>query len=354
MERRGPLFITPWRSTFACDNSCLHCASAGKSPFLDEVNTSNALQVVNQIYDFGASWLGITGGDPLRRNDIFEIVRYARKIGLNVSMISDGRLMSETVLQNIVKNEIRVSISIDGAEANNDLIRGNGAYSDALFAIKRLSSENLLNCLVYTFANISNSATNVNVKDTTHVLDLATEYNARWVIFHSFIPYSTREETLRASPSPQQYEWIFNKLFDLNSKYKGKPEINVYCPFFARIAKQRGLSDFDNWYNHFFLGRCFFGRFMSIAENGDVIPCSYNDTHRFGNVLTRDLKEIWNEMQTSEFLSGIRDKNSLKGKCSVCEYKELCGGCRTAAEFFTGDVLGSDLRCAYIPKSMRE
>ena len=85
-------------------------------------------------------------------------------------------------------------------------------------------------------------------------------------------------------PSPKEYEWALNKLYDLNLIYKGKPEINVYCPFYARIVKQRGMKDFDKWFNNFFLGRCFFGKFMSIAENGDAIPCSYNDVHRFGNI----------------------------------------------------------------------
>jgi radical SAM protein with 4Fe4S-binding SPASM domain len=186
------------------------------------------------------------------------------------------------------------------------------------------------------------------------VLDLAAKYNARWVIYHGFIPYSRDENSLKAGPSPQQYEWALNKLYDLRAAYKGKPEINVYCPFFARIAKQRGLADFDNWFNHFFLGRCFFGKFMSIAENGDAIPCSFNDIHRLGNVKEKSLKTIWDELQASEFFSKIRDKSNLKGKCGVCEYREICGGCRTAAEFYTGDVFGSDPRCTYIPKVLRE
>jgi len=245
-------------------------------------------------------------------------------------------------------------VGIDGAETTNDLIRGKGAYADAVSAIEKLSRERLLNCLVYTFVNINESATNVNVKDITHVLDLAAKYGARWVIYHSFIPYSKDKNTLKADPSPQQYEWAWNKLYDLRSIYKGKPEINVYCPFFARVAKQRGLPDFNNWFNNFFLGRCFFGKFMSIAENGDVIPCSFNDLYRLGNVKNKSLKTIWNELQNSEFFMKVRDKSNLRGKCGVCEYREICGGCRTAAEFYTGDVLGSDPRCAYIPKILRE
>jgi radical SAM protein with 4Fe4S-binding SPASM domain len=354
LKREGPLYILPWRCTFACDSNCAHCASAGKSPFPDEVDTAGAMRIVDQVYDFGASWFGISGGEPLLRKDLFDIIGYARKTGLNASIITDGHLLDDEAFENIVKNEVRVSVSIDGAEKMNDVIRGKGSHAKAISAIERLSGAGLLNCLVYTFANVGEAGTNVNEEDFTHVLDLAEKYNARWVIYHGFIPYSRDKNSLKADPLPQQYEWAWNKLYDLRGKYKGKPEINVYCPFFARIAKQRGLPDFDEWFNHFFLGRCFFGKFMSIAENGDAIPCSFNDIYRFGNVKDKSLKTIWDELQASEFFSKVRDKSNLKGKCGVCEYREICGGCRTAAEFYTGDVFGSDPRCAYIPKVLRE
>lgn len=353
MERKGPLFIVPWRCTFACDSNCAHCASAAKPPFPDEVDTAGAKRIVDQIYDFGASFLGISGGEPFLRKDLFQIVSYAKKIGLNVSIITDGHLLDEAAFEGIVKNEVSVTVSIDGAETTNDAIRGRGAYAKAVVAIEKLSKANLLNCLVYTFANLSNGATNVNAEDFTHVLDLAQQYNARWVVYHGFIPYSKAVASLKANPSPLQYEWAWNKLFDLRSAYKGKPEINVYYPSFARIAKQRGMPDFDNWYNNFFLGRCFFGKFMSVAENGDAIPCSFNDVYRFGNVKDKSLKTIWSDLQTSEFFAKVRDKNNIKGKCGVCEYKEICGGCRTAALFYTGDILESDPSCAYVPKALR-
>jgi radical SAM protein with 4Fe4S-binding SPASM domain len=354
MIMKGPLYIVPWRCTFACDNNCVHCTSAGKPAAPDEVNTEDAKRIVDQVYEFGASFFGITGGEPLLRKDLFEVITYARKLGMNTSIITDGRLLDDKAFENIVKNEVKVSVSIDGGEATNDLVRGKGAYAAAVKTIERLSREKLLNCLVYTLANVNESVTNVNEKDFVDVLDLAEKYGARWVIYHGIIPYSRDPASLKACPSPQQNEWAWNKLFDLQSAYKGKPAINVYYPSYARVAKQRGIADWDNWFNHFFLGRCFFGKFMSIAENGDAIPCSYNDVYRFGNIKTKSLKVIWDEMQTSEFFTKIRDKNNLKGKCAVCEFKDICGGCRTSALFYTGDIFGSDPQCAYIPKSLRK
>lgn len=352
MTTKGPLFIVPWRCTYECNSNCVHCVSANQKALPNELDTQAAKKLVDQVSEFGATFFGITGGQPFLRKDLFEILSYAKEKGLGTSIITDGRMLDDNAFEQIVKNQTRISVSIDGAQETNDAIRRKGAYQAAVSAIERFSKENLLNVLVYTFAN-AGEVTNVNEADMRHVLDLAKKYGARWVVFHGMIPYSSDKQTLKADLTPQQYEWACNKLYDLTQEYQGKPAINVYIPFYARVAKQRGMPDFENWYNNFFLGRCFFGRFMSIAENGDAIPCSYNDAYRVGNIKKKPIKEIWADMQASEFFVKVKDKASLKGKCGVCEYKELCGGCRSAALYYTGDILGSDPRCAYIPKALR-
>jgi AdoMet-dependent heme synthase len=353
LKNKGPVFIVPWRCTFACDSNCVHCTSADKKAAPDELCTKDAKKIVDQVADFGASFFGITGGQPFLRKDLFEVLDYAAEKGLNTSIITDGRLLDDKAFKNIVKNQTKISISIDGAQKTNDVIRGRGAYAAAVSAIERLSHEKLLNVLVYTFAN-AGETTNVNEADMRHVLDLAKQYGARWVVFHGMVPYSSDKDSLKADPTPQQYEWVCNKLYDLTAEYNGKPGINVYIPFYARVAKQRGMPNFEAWYSNFFLGRCFFGKFFSVAENGDAIPCSYNDAYRIGNIKDKPLKQIWADMQNSEFFNKVRDKSNLKGKCGLCEYKELCGGCRSAALYYTKDIYGSDPRCAYIPAALKK
>ena len=354
MKTKGPLFIVPWRCTYACDSNCVHCISAGKAAVPGEIDTATAKKMVDQVSAFGATFFGITGGQPFLRKDLFEVLEYAAKLGLSTSIITDGRLMDKEAFENIVKTQTKISVSIDGAQKTNDAIRGAGAYDAAVSAIEKFSREKLLNCLVYTFANAPKGITNVNEADMVHVLELAKKYDARWVVFHGFIPYSNDKKALKADPTPQQYEWACNKLYDLTQKYNGKPGINVYIPFYARVAKQRGIADFDGWYNNFFLGRCFFGKFFSITETGDAIPCSYNDAYKIGNIKDKSLGQIWDDMQSSEFFAKVKDKSNLKGKCGVCEYKEICGGCRSAALYYTGEIFGSDPRCAYIPKALRQ
>ena len=113
-------------------------------------------------------------------------------------------------------------------------------------------------------------------------------------------------------------------------------------------------QDFEKWFNNFFLGKCSIaGKYMSVIENGDVIPCSFNDRIRLGNVQNKSLNQIWDELQLSKLTLKLRNRDNLKGKCGVCEYREICGGCRTRAEIYSGNIFASDPACAYIPKSLQ-
>ncbi len=354
VNTKGPLFIVPWRCTQACTSNCLHCGFSSKPFAANALGTKETKEIAERIYDFGATYFGISGGEPLLRKDLPEVIDYARSIGLNVSLITRGYPF-DRIFDNLVRNDVRVSISVDGPERINDVIRGNGAYEKAISAVQRSSKAGLLDCLVATLTNVDGTHNNVSSEDMEHVIKLAQEYGARWVVVHGFIPFNKTKEHLAKSPSPQQYERVWNEIYDLMLKYKGKPEVNVYCPFFARIAKQRGLPNFDDWFRDFFLGKCSIaGKYMSVIENGDVIPCSFNDRMRLGNVKNKSLDQIWNELQTSDMTLKLRNRDNLKGKCGVCEYREICGGCRTRAELYSGNIFGSDPACGYVPKLLRK
>jgi radical SAM protein with 4Fe4S-binding SPASM domain len=319
------------------------------------LGTKETMRIIDQIYDFGATFLGIGGGEPLLREDLPELVGYAKSIGLNVSLITNGDFIGNKLLDKLVKNGVRISVSVDGKEEINDAIRGKGAYKKAVSAIEKTSKAGLLDCLVATLTNVDSERNNVNAEDMEHIVKQAEANGARWVVIHGFVPFNDSPEHLAHNPSPQQYERIWNEIYDLSMKYKGKPDVNVYCPFYARVAKQRGMPNFDEWYKNFFLGKCAIaGKYMSVIENGDIIPCSFNDHIRLGNIQNKSLKMTWDELQTTELTLKLRDKTNLKGKCGVCEYREICGGCRTRAQMYTGDIFESDPSCAYIPKSLRE
>jgi MoaA/NifB/PqqE/SkfB family radical SAM enzyme len=256
LRDKGPLFILPWRCTQACTSNCLHCGFASTPFASDALGTEETKRIADRIYDFGATYFGISGGEPLLRKDLPEIIGYAKSTGMNVSLITNGVFLDDKILDTLVRHEVRVSLSVDGPEEVNDALRGKGAYAKAVSAMEKTSKAGLLDCLVATLANVDATRNNVSSEDMEHVIKLAEEYGARWVVIHGFIPFFNTKEHLARAPSPQQYEKIWNQVYDLRLKYNGKPEVNVYCPFFARVAKQRGLPDFDNWFNNFFLGKC--------------------------------------------------------------------------------------------------
>ncbi len=267
---------------------------------------------------------------------------------MNVSLITNGYYVKGDILDNLIKHEVMTAVSLDGKEETNDLTRGKGSYATAIKAMKKLSDSGIFDCIVTTLNKR-------NCSEVDHIAQLGHKYDATRVVYHNYIPVGRAQEHLELAPSAQQYEVVLNRIYDLMQEYQGKLSINVYCPFFARIAKERDMPDFDYWFNNVFLGQCFIGgRYMGLLENGDIRPCGFNEGYRMGNIRNKSMKEIWTDMQNSELHRKLRDRCNLNGKCGVCEYREICGGCRTRAEIYTGNLFASDPACAYIPKSLRE
>ncbi|MCS7096694.1 MAG: radical SAM protein [Nitrososphaerota archaeon] len=350
---KAPLFMVTWRCTRRCEGNCLYCSFNPefnpKEGIEPEVNTKEAFRIVDQIYEFGSPWFGISGGEPLVREDIFEVIAYAKKIGFEVSLITSGLTFDEKRYNGLVKNEVHTAVSVDGPKEANDKIRGPGSYDKAVYAMKKLSEANILDCIVVTM-------TKYNFKYLEHIIELAAQYKARMAVFHNLVPVGRAQVNINElAPSPEEYEWAFNQLYDLSKKYEGKVHVNVYAPFYARIVRQRNPADFWDWFMNKYLGKCTMGgNYISVTENGDFRSCGFNEGYRLGNVKNKTLTQCWEELQHSELHLKIRDKNNLKGKCGVCEYREICGGCRTRAEFYTGDLFASDPACAYVPRILRE
>jgi MoaA/NifB/PqqE/SkfB family radical SAM enzyme len=261
------------------------------------------MRIVDELYELGAKWFGLSGGEPLVRKDVFDIIRHAKSLGMNVSLITNGYYVKGRILDNLIRNEVMTAISLDGTEKTNDITRGKGSYATALLAMEKLSGAGIFDCIVTTLNKN-------NCSEVGHIAELGHKFNATRVVYHNYIPVGRAQEHLELAPTPQQYEVVFNRIYDLMQEYQGKIGINVYCPFFARIAKERGMPDFDYWFNNVFLGQCFIGgRYMGLLENGDIRPCGFNEGYRMGNIKDKSMKEIWTDMQTSEFTRKLRDRN---------------------------------------------
>src|SRR4030043_259772 len=336
--------MTSWRATGACNARCRYCnvdATGAHTP--RELTTREALHLVDEVNKFGVRWFGIKGGEPLTRPDIFEIVDYAKSLGLNVCLLTNGVFVDGSIYDDLVKNQVWTSVSIDGTEEINDQLRGKGSYKKALAAIQKLSKGKILN-------GLAAAITTVNYKHLDHVAALAEEYHANFVWFNHLVPSGRAKETMELTPTPEQYEWVLNHIWDLTQKYAGKFEIHVHCPHYARAVKKRNIPNFQEWYDKKFHGKCTYfayGGYISVTENGDLIPCFYTDLRpleamKLGNIRQKSLAQVWEEMKKSPYFSSFRDRSVLKGKCGVCEYREIFGGCRNMAYAYTGDIYGCD------------
>ena len=350
-QTRPPLTMVTWRCTRACVGSCVYCSYTKEYAKDSELDTATAKKVVDEIHDFGARWFGISGGEPLVRPDIFEVIAHAKNTyGMEVSLITSGFAFDQKRLDNLAKYDVHTAVSIDGDREANDIIRGKGSYDKAIFAMKKLSEKGLLDCIVTTM-------TKYNLKALEHTCQLASEFGAKMVVYHNIVPVGRAGSNMPdLAPTADEYEWALNQLYDFEMKYsRNKFRVNVYSPFYARVVKQRNPPRFFDWYTNDFLGKCTIGGdYIGVTENGDFRPCGFHEGYRLGNVKQQGLKETWDQLQKSELHLKLRDKNNIKGRCGMCEYREICGGCRTRAEFYTGDLFETDPACNYIPRAMRE
>jgi radical SAM protein with 4Fe4S-binding SPASM domain len=349
-SKKAPLYMVTWRCTRRCVGSCLYCSYTPEYAKDEEIDTKTAYKMVDEIHDFGSPWFGISGGEPLVRKDIFDVIAYAKKeYGMEVSLITSGFAFDQERLDKLAKHEVHTAVSVDGNRESNDIIRRKGSYDKALFAMKKLSENGILDCIVTTM-------TKYNIKDMAHPAALGEEFKARMVVYHNLVPVGRAGSNMPdLAPTPEQYEEAFNEIYDLQVKLANKVKINVYSPFYARIVRQKNPTEFWDWFQNGYLGKCTIGgNYISVTENGDFRSCGFHEGYRLGNLKEKKLTSVWNDLQHSELHLKLRDKSNIKGKCGVCEYREICGGCRTRAEYYTGDLFESDPACAYIPKVLRE
>ncbi len=358
------LQLVAWEITRSCNLFCAHCrASALHRPYSGELTTSECFKVIDQILEAGNPILILTGGEPLLRNDLFEIAEYGTSKGLRIVMGSNGTLITDTIAAGMKEVKItRIGVGLDFPTPElQDKFRGEpGAYAAAIKGIKearRFGIEVQINATV----------TRLNAGYLEDLLALAKKLEA--VAFHPFmlVPTGRGKGLADVELSPQEYEnilnWIYDKQAELGEKMFFKP---TDAPHYLRIMKQRdkktsleaqssacphnaaahaGAQPHGHAMNALSRG-CLAGvGFCFISHRGQVQGCGYLDVAA-GNIREQSFAQIWNE---SPLFCDLRDMSLFKGKCGICEYKKLCGGCRARAYEATGDYLEAEPYCIYEP-----
>ena len=322
-ERFVPLVMS-WNITRECNLKCSHCYINATDKKLDnELNTQEAKNLIDQIYQVSRPLLILSGGEPLLRPDIFELIKYGSKIGLKMGLGSNGSLIDDAMATKLKDAGIAtVSISLDSnVPEQHDEFRGvSGAWEKAVEACKVLRRNNVL-------VQVNTTLTQQNYNQIDDIMALAESIGVE--NFHLFFLVPTGRGTKMIDLSPEQYEAMIAKTFAKTANHT----LNVRpscAPQFMRIAKDMGL-DMRQW-----IRGCIAGLYYCrIYPNGDVTPCPYLPV-KLGNVREKSFKDIW---FNSEVFNALRNPNLLKGKCGACEYRSLCGGCRARAYGLSNDFI---------------
>lgn len=340
--------IIAWEITRSCNLSCAHCRASSKfGHYPGELSFFEAQELIDSIAAITNPILILTGGEPLMRPDIWGIIDYAREQDAQPVIGTNATLITPEIAANMAKHGIpRISVSLDYPTAEeHDAFRGEkGAFEGAVHGIK-LAQEHGVGVQV----NMTVTSMNHTRIGEMHqrCLDLGVD------AFHIFllVPTGRGENLRRVELTPDQYEKALLWAYDLQqqSPLHIKP---TDAPQYYRIVHQKtresGSQTPAEQYGLDTMTRgCLGGiTFCFISHTGDVQPCGYF-ARQLGNVKEQDFADIWTN---SEVFAKLRDYSQLKGKCGVCEYKGVCGGCRARALANTGDYLEEEPYCAYTPR----
>lgn len=344
---RAPMLIY-WEMTRACDLACRHCraeAVVDRDP--DELTTPEAAGVLRQVLDFGAPMphVVLTGGDPLKRPDLFELIETATRLGIGVSLAPSGTalLTRDAMVRMRAAGVQSMSLSLDGSTAGrHDAFRGVPGCFEMTMRAAGWAVEAGIPLQINTLV------TDETAGDLPAIYDLLTGLTIeRWSLF--FLIAVGRGTTLREL-APQAAERLMEWLFDLMGKAPFAIK-TTEAPSFRRIALQK-MRD-AGWDGERIrlssIGRGFGIRdgngILFISRTGDVMPSGFLPLAA-GNVRRAGLADLY---RSSALFTRLRNPSGFDDRCGRCEYRTICGGSRARAFAHTGNVLASDPLCPYIP-----
>ena len=354
MENQTKVQAVSWNITRLCNLKCTHCyLPAG---FVDtdefphgyyreaELSQAQCFRIIDEIAEINPNILLIlTGGEPLLRPDILEISKYAADTGFLVVMGTNGVLLNNEVVEKMQRHGVTgAGLSIDSIQpTNHDKFRGmEGAWKATMNGVEALKRAKL-DFLVQT------SVTQWNYDEIPQIVEFAYQLGAK-VLNLYFLVRTGRGKTVMAL-SAAQYEKMLETMFQLQSDYSGKMLIAAKCaPHYKRVIyEQQSDSAFLQGYPS---GTCPCGiYYCRISPEGELTPCPYLPVS-VGNLKQESFVKLWNE---AEAFQKLRNRNLLEGKCGVCEFREVCGGCRARAYADTGNYLAADASCEYQPGQQR-
>jgi AdoMet-dependent heme synthase len=369
-------YVVSWNLTYRCNLACEHCyLDAGGTPlvrtenFADrtELGTEECFRVIDEIAAFAPECLTIlTGGEPLLRRDILEIVRRAAERGLWVVVGTNGVRITENVAQRLAEAGARgLSLSLDALDPDRHdrFRRVRGAWQNTV------DGAGILNRTGLPFI-VQTTAGSHNLGELDAIAEFAHDRLAAKVWNLYFLVPTGRGQFV-SDMTPAQYDQVLASLYRIQGKYERRMLVNAKCaPHYIKTVLEHaprqggqagvqpdpiatdsesprswpGLSRIRVYSGG--AGGCPAGtHYMGIRPNGDVTPCPYLPVFA-GSLRNASLTDLWT---SSELFAGIRRRASLGGRCGACELNVHCGGCRARAYGMTGDLMAEDPLCTHTP-----
>lgn len=353
-----------WETTAACNLRCVHCR---RLDVLDQVSendlpTEAAKAMIADIAKDYKPILVLSGGEPLYRPDILELAGFARDQGLRVALATNGTLVDEVKAKAIKDAGVaRVSISLDGAKAvTHDRFRGDGNFVRAWAGFDRLKKEGVS-------LQINMTVTRYNAEELPDLYAMALERGATALHLFMLVPVGCGVQIAESDMLPSaEYEKWLNWFYDRDVEHK--MELKATCaPHYFRIVRERskeigGLPPSHHRQEakgathphqalHQTTKGCLAGQGVCfVSHKGEVFPCGYLPIS-VGNIRATPFKTLW---ETSPVFENLRNPAKLEGKCGVCSFKYVCGGCRARAYYEHGDALAEEPHCIYVPPGFEE
>jgi radical SAM protein len=343
---QAPMLVI-WEVTQACDLACVHCrASAQPERHPHELTTEQGFRLLEEIRSFGDPLMVFTGGDPLKRPDLLDLVRHSVRIGLrtNVTPSATPLLTAQAIDSFKAAGVARMAISVDGPDAaTHDDFRGiPGTFDRAMFALRHARDIGL-------DTQFQTTVTRRNMHRLDEVAEIVKEVRSKmWSLFFLIVTGRALEnDDLEAA----EYEKVFEFMYELSKTAAfgiKTTEAMHYRRYVAqRIKAEHGITENENakgvaWRT---AGVSDGKGFVFVSHTGEIFPSGFLPVSG-GNVLRDRLTEVYRE---SDLFRTLRDTSQRGGKCGLCEYQKVCGGSRSRAYAFTGDYLAADPRCVYEP-----
>ena len=324
--------LISWNTTRACNQACAHCYRDAGTRQEEELTTAEGLNLIEEIARAGFRVLVLSGGEPLLRDDLYELIGQAVACGLRPVLGTNGTLLDAEVARRLQASGVaRVGISLDSPEPGpHDQFRGMpGAWEGALAGMRHCREIGLP-------FQVHTTVTQRNQDRLGDLISFSESLGAAAHHIFFLVPTGRGKDLADEILPPEEYEGLLHLILD--RQRRTSMELKPTCaPQFMRIAAQEGIP-------MRFTKGCLAGTaYCVVIPNGEVNPCPYLPLSA-GNVREQPFSEIW---QSSPVLRALREE-ALQGACGACEYQNLCGGCRARAYYESGgDFLATDRWCTY-------